>query len=185
MTKVELNNEYFEWMCQLVNSGRRSPYKKLLRHLHGIIFNYTIPMDGNRADDGIDLRYRFGFENQYPEPMIAEFLDDRPCSILEMMAALAFRCEEHIMSDPDEGDRTGLWFWSMIRSLGLDEMTDSKFNPAYVNSIIFKFMNHDYERNGSGGLFTINDRPEDMRTVEIWTQMNWYLTSTHPAKICF
>ena len=77
-----------------------------------------IPMDGNRAEDGIDLRYRFGHEQHYSDAMVASFLDDRPCSVLEMMIALSIRCEEHIMDDPDVGNRTGQWFWSMIASLG-------------------------------------------------------------------
>lgn len=61
----ELNNEYFEWMCQLVYDERyirRLSYQKLLNHLHNIDFQYSLPMDGNRAEDGIDLRYRFGYE---------------------------------------------------------------------------------------------------------------------------
>lgn len=68
MTELELNNEYFEWMCQLVcdeRYNRRLSYQKLLRHLHSIDFQYTLPMDGNRAEDGIDLRYRFGYEKEY------------------------------------------------------------------------------------------------------------------------
>ena len=41
-----------------------------------------------------------------------------------MMIALAIRCEEHIMDDPDAGDRTGQWFWSMLVSLGLGSMDE-------------------------------------------------------------
>ena len=51
MTEIELNNEYFEWMCQLVCNerySRRLSYQKLLRHLHNIDFQYMLPMDGNQ-----------------------------------------------------------------------------------------------------------------------------------------
>ena len=91
MTEIELNNEYFEWMCQLVCNerySRRLSYQKLLRHLHNIDFQYMLPMDGNRAEDGIDLRYRFGYEKEYEGLMIASYLDNRPCSVLEMLIAL-------------------------------------------------------------------------------------------------
>lgn len=101
MTEIELNNEYFEWMCQLVCNerySRRLSYQKLLRHLHNIDFQYMLPMDGNRAEDGIDLRYRFGYEKEYEGLMIASYLDNRPCSVLEMLIALAFRCEEHTLN---------------------------------------------------------------------------------------
>ena len=95
MTFHELNQSYFAWMRQLVSNERyskRLSYRKLLTHLHEVEFTYTLPMDGNRAEDGIDLRYRFGYENDYSEPMIASGLDDRPCSVLEMMIALSMRC---------------------------------------------------------------------------------------------
>src|SRR5690606_2330305 len=139
MTKNELNKEYFEWMYQLVCNERypkRLSYRKLLTHLHDIEFTYIIEMDGNRAEDGIDLRYRFGYERQYDNAMIATYLDDRPCSVLEMLIALAIRCEEHIMDDPDIGNRTGQWFWNMISNLGLSSLDDTRFDSGYLNRVI-------------------------------------------------
>ena len=178
MTRDELNNKYFEWMYQLVCNDRyskRLSYRKLLTHLHSIEFKYTIGLDGNRYEDGIDLRYRFGYKNSYEAPMITTYLDDRPCSVLEMLIALASRCEEHIMDDPYEGDRMGQWFWNMIVNLGLGSMNDTKFDKAYVNSVITKFMNREYKRNGEGGLFTVEHCKYDLRSIEIWYQMCWYL----------
>lgn len=178
MREYELKEAYFQWMCQLVCARRKSKvlsYQKLLRHLHETDFRYSFPMDGNRADDGIDLRYRFSDEDAIHGAMVAKYLDDKPCSVLEMMVALAVRCEEHIMDDPDVGDRTGKWFWGMISSLGLDGMTDSHFNPARVDDILARFLDRQYERDGEGGLFTIPYCDQDLRTIEIWYQMCWYL----------
>ena len=178
MTKNELVNAYFEWMCQLVYDRgycKRLSYRKLLARLHDTAFAYSVPMDGNRMDDGIDLRYRFGRENGYRDAMIAAYLDDSPCSVLEMMTALAVRCEEHIMTDPDVGNRTGQWFWQMITNLGLGDMTDSKFDRKYVDLVIQRFLDRTYEPDGTGGLFTIEHCPYDLRTVEIWYQLCWYL----------
>lgn len=181
MTEKELNEEYFNWMCQLVCDkrwrNRGLSYRMLLRQLHAIDFQYAMPMDGNRAEDGVDLRYRFGYEKGYQCSLIAIDLDNHPCSVLEMLIALAFRCEEHIMADPDVGNRMGQWFWGMIVSLGLASMTDLRFDPTYTENVIFRFMEREYDRNGSGGLFTINDCKYDLRNVEIWWQMNWYLDS--------
>lgn len=178
MTKDELNNAYFEWMYQLVCEERNSErlsYRKLLYLLHDTDFTYTIPMDSNRAEDGTDLRYRFGYENAYDGSMIATYLDDRLCSVLEMMVALAIRCEEHIMYDPDIGNRTGQWFWNMIDNLRLGNMDDGRFDKKYVKNVIQKFLNRAYKRNGEGGLFTVKHYRKDLRTVEIWYQMCWYL----------
>lgn len=178
MTKIELNNRYFRWMCQLVSDPRylrgRS-YHKLLRHLHSVNFIYSIPMDGNREADGIDLRYRFGYGHSYSDSYIASYLDDRPCSVLEMMIALAIRCEENIMTDPDIGNRTSKWFWGMVDNLGLACMDDTNYDRDYVEEVIERFLNRDYEANGAGGLFTVEHSKYDLRNVEIWNQMCWYL----------
>lgn len=182
MTKNELNNAYFKWMHQLVCSTKRyskkPSYLKLLRRLHSIEFRYSIPMDGNRAGDGVNLRYRFGYDCGYDATMIAAYLDDRPCSVLEMMIALAMRCEEHIMDDPDEGNRLGQWFWNMIVNLNLGFMTDDHFDIEYVDEVIDIFLDRKYKRNGEGGLFTVHNTNRDLRTVEIWYQMGWYLNET-------
>lgn len=173
----ELVNEYFDWMYDLVTSekrSRRGSYRKLLARLHNLDFTYMIGMDGNRAEDGIELRYRFGAENDIRDPIVAALLDDRPCSVLEMIVALSIRCEEHIMDDPDIGNRTGQWFWGMIDNLGLSGMTDDRFDKAYTDEVIHRFLTRRYERNGEGGLFTVHGKG-DLRSVEIWYQAMWYL----------
>lgn len=178
--KVE--NEYFEWMYNLVCGDRfeRSiTYRKLLTYLHNTEFIWLIPRDRNRASDGQNLRLRFasgGSRYNYNQDYI-DVLSGRPCSVLEMMIALAIRCEETIMDDPRVGDRTGQWFWSMIANLGLGSMIDSRFDKSVVIDIVDRFLNRDYEPNGKGGLFTIRDCDQDLRTVEIWYQLCWFLDS--------
>ena len=172
MTKNELTNLYFDWIYHQVFNDRS--YWKLMCHLFDINFRYTMTMDGNRAEDGTDLRYRFGREYFYEDGLIAEFLDDRPCSVLEMMIALAIRCEEHIMYDPDMGNRVSEGFKNMIVNLGLDDMVDANYNRDKVDCIIEKFLDRDYKKNGKGGLFTSNSG-RDMRSVEIWYQMHLHL----------
>lgn len=168
-------DEYFEWMVEMVSDETYLSYRKLLCYLHDIEFIYILPMDGNRAQDGIDFRYRFGYENGYSRDQIKKYLDVRPCSIFEMMVALAFDAEEHIMDDDSYGNRTGQWFWTMIVSLGLGRMDDTHFNRRYVDQVIDDFLNRNYEPNGKGGLFTVQNPPMDMRDTEIWYQFMWYL----------
>jgi hypothetical protein len=137
-------------------------------------------MDENRALDGIELRYRFAHYKGidfYPTIKDVESYLDGPCSVLEMMVALAMRCEDTIMDDAKVGDRTKQWFWGMITSLGLGGMRDDLFDKRYVTDILERFLNREYEPNGKGGLFYIRSCDKDLRDVEIWHQLLWYLNS--------
>lgn len=180
MINNDLKNEYFDWMYDLVCDERwskDSTYRKLFVRLYDTEFTYTVPMDGNRFEDGVNLRYRFGREHGIDERQIATYLDDRPCSVLEMMLALAIRCEENIMDNPDVGNRVGQWFWEMIVNLRLGNMKDDAFDPHYVDERLDIFLERRYGRDGSGGaLFRITDPSRDLRTAELWYQMCWYLS---------
>ena len=173
MRADKINGQYFEWLCSKVECPAQ--YSKLMSYLYDTEFVYTIDMDENRAEDGISLRCQFGSEQCIHDGDISEAISNRPCSMLEMMVALSMRCETHIMSNSEYGDRTSKWFWDMVRSLGLDRMSDIYFDYDMAEKIMSRLMSHSYNRNGSGGLFTINSRNHDMRTAEIWYQMCWYL----------
>ena len=180
MTKEEAINRYLEWLMDEVD-GNQKLFKNVLNHLFHISFyvDYKhFPKDVNRMRDGINLRYRF-FTNTMgiPRSEVDLYFKDMDCSVLEMMVALAIRCEETIMDDTKYGDRTSQWFWDMMKSLGLAYMTNDAYEPIKVEQIVSKFMDHDYERNGRGSLFTIRRCQEDLRDVDIWTQLCWYLDS--------
>lgn len=142
--------------------------------LHDVEFVWSIPHDENRAADGISLRYRYCVIHDCED---LEYCLDGPCSVLEMMVAMAIRCEETITDDPEKGDRTAQWFWSMIASLGLGSMSDSNYNEWLVNDVITRFLNREYDPDGRGGLFTVKNWNRDMRTAEIWHQLMAYINS--------
>lgn len=173
-----IQEAYLDWMVQLVcedGYAGSGSWGCLFRLLHEMEFTYILELDENRAIDGCDLRYRFAYECGYTGQDVEEYLDARPCSVLEMMVALAKRCEEHIMDDPESGNRTGKWFFEMIRSLGLDDMQDDRFDRIVARAVISRFLRREYAGNGCGGLFTLRYHDADMRRVEIWYQMMWYL----------
>ena len=174
--RTELEKRYFDWLCSVISHKNRINYKKLLMYLYKRSFNYILPMDGNRAEDGIDLRYSgFGYFTGTEQYEIARYLDRRDCSVLEMMVALAIRAE-NIVGDSELGDRKALWFWSMIDSLGLSGMDDEHYDETKVIFAIDCLINRDYKYDGKGGLFTVKEPFHDMRSVEIWNQMCWFLS---------
>ena len=178
MIRDNILNDYFEWLYDTVCHDRydyKVTFRKLLIFLHSKPFRYSILRDENRETDGISLRYRFALD--YPNVENADEYIDGPCSVLEMMIALAIRCEETIMDDPSVGDRTAHWFWSMVTNLGLGSMYDSKFDKKAANDIVERFLDREYKPDGRGGLFTIKHCDCDLRDVEIWNQLCWFLDS--------
>lgn len=179
MTRDDVINLYFEWLFEMVCGSRFSAdisFRKLLTHLHNTEFKYLITNDENRAREGENLRHRFAL-TQMPDVPEYELLDilAGPCSVLEMMVALAIYAEEHVMSDPLIGNRTGQWFWNMVVNLGLGDQMDTRFNRRYVEDTIQRFLDRKYEPNGQGGLFMIRNCNRDLRKVEIFYQLCWYL----------
>lgn len=169
---VDAQEAYLQWIVWLVyNQGRmgRCSWERLFRLLHETEFTYILDMDENRARDGLELRRRFEKERGCTLP-------DAPCSVLEMMAALAKRCEDHIMDDPVIGNRTGEWFFVMIDSLGLGGMDDARFDEACARDILAHFLSRAYAPDGHGGLCVLPNPPRDLRQVDIWYQMMWYLS---------
>lgn len=178
MSQIEIKKLYFDWMYSIVctaDSTEETSFRKLLEELHTIEFTYKIKSDSDRANDGVCLRRRFAAQHEeYEYDYVLKCLDG-PCTILEMMIALSIRCEEAIMNDPKYGDRTKQWFWKMIVNLGLGGMRNSLYDSSEVKKKIDIFLNHEYEPNGSGSLFMIKDHTGDMRSVNIWTQMCYFL----------
>lgn len=171
-----VNNEYYKWLCDIVRFPTHPDisYENLFRFLYKTPFTYSLAKDGNRAMDGIDMRYRFATDTEFTD---AEELIDGPCSMLEMLVALAVRCEEQIMSDPDYGDRTAQWFWRMLKGLGISHMYSDLFDKKKATEAVDRFLNREYEPDGTGSIFKIKNPPEDLRNVEIWVQLNWYLNT--------
>lgn len=173
-----VKEEYFEWLYEYVCGGRshdKVSCKKLFDYLHQVEFTYQLLRDENRAADGVDLRYRFAVE-RYPDTIEdVTYILDGPCSVLEMIIALAVRCEETIMDNTGYGDRTSQWFWNMMNNLGIGYMTDDIFDREFVEDTIDIFLERRYKPDGRGGLFYIRGCEEDLRDIEIWSQLCWYL----------
>ena len=172
---TNLHEEYFEWMYKEMR-GSRFPesitHRKLFARLHETIFTYSFMKDENRADDGINLRRRFAlrFYGEEYSDMITQELEG-PCSVLEMIMALAIRCEETIMDDPAYGNRTTQWFWRMLGNLGLGTMSDNHYDESDVDFIIRRFLRREYEPDGKGNIFYIRNYQYDMRREDIWHQL--------------
>ena len=178
MVRIErdIKTDYLCFLCDIVRDSNHEDYKVLLDRLHSIPFAVVIDRDSNRCQDGVDLRLYFCKEQGLDEKVAAEL--DGPCSVLEMMVALARRMDNDIMWDPDYGDRTPVWFWQMIDNLGLSSCTDENYDAEtdeQVTHTIDILLSRHYFTDGFGGLFPLKDAKQNQRKVEIWYQMQAFL----------
>jgi hypothetical protein len=172
---VKLDKLDYEYDATIV-----SQYSNLLAFLFHIEFYWRDEFDTDeaRAVDGKRLRRQFLSEQGIdPESYILQ----GPCKVLEMLVALAQRAE-FTMYDPWKGDRTYKWFWIFMKNLGLDYLTNDKCTSEaenYVHMVITRWLDRRFDSNGNKSPFPIKKRSEDMRKVDIWYQMQWYLAENY------
>lgn len=164
------SGRYLEWLMNYVNCDANK-YGYLMISLFNQEFYWTNPMDENRSEDGKQLRYAYS-ESNGGVP-----IDDLvgPCSVLEMIVALARRWQVDISSENGSEDGFEGNFWEIIKNLGLDIFTNDKFEPEKVKAITTFMLDREYPKSGKGGMFPVKKMVVDQKNTEIWRQLWNYL----------
>lgn len=165
-------NAYFSWLIDLIDideTGRQ--YWFLTMTLYNKEFYWVIDRDANRAEDGKALRKKFKEDISFDDYDIIE----GPCSVLEMLIALAARFDGNGSIDYDDRVNISENFWEMIVNLGLDMYDDGYFNEDEVDNILTIWMDRDFKYDGYGSIFPLDNPQTDQRQVEIWYQMQSYI----------
>ena len=170
MNRDYVLDDYFDWLYFKV--VKNNSYRKLLGMLHNMIFRHSVEYDENRAADGVNLRWYYVDEGGNDE--ILRWKSE--CTVLEMLVAAAIQMEK-IMEDPDMDYSMRHWFWMFLENLDLADMTDDRYDKTYIYGRISMFMDRTYDPDGEGNIIYIPDAREDLRDVEIWCQMCWYMDS--------
>ena len=174
-----MKDDYFCWLVGLIGDDYISMhYQKLLWKLYQTEYTWELDYDKNRASDGLYLRQMYVDQGGF---WMDSGLREEGCSVLEMMIALSKRVENDIMYDPDYGDRSRVWFWTMLQNLGLDSYDDYNWFESEVDRILDVFLHRRYAKNGVGGAFPIRNQTRDLRKTDLWWQMNAYLEENYPV----
>lgn len=163
MSNYVVDNEYYQWLLRRIDYLEGDGYDDALEVMFSTPFEWDIPNDDNRAEDGIQLRYIFMDEEGWGTMP----LDGKECTFFEMLVALAERIENDVMWD-GESDRTDEWFWLMIRNLGIKPWDLS----GYTYGIIENFMHH----KENVMLFPCDKK---LRKSEIWFQAQSFLMKNY------
>ena len=168
-------DDYYIWLGEMINTRAHSGYSKLVSFLFDTEFYWLVANDVNRAEDGKQLRFDYIFENNIRDDAWV----DEPCSVLEMLIALAGRVRVDIMPDFDLEIED--WFWQFVKNLGLDEFDDRHFCEVEIRQKIDDFL----ERTGKNDLFKLgvkNFRRGEKKApqkVEIWYQLHAWLAENY------
>ena len=162
-----LYSDYYLWLDSLVNDGN---HNVLIRCLYDQPFRWQFILDENRAAGGLNLRRKFAFENG----INIQDVGRGPCSILEMLIALSDRMTEFLEGDIRE------WFWQLIRNLSLERFDDNHFDESNVHYILNIWLDRQYDFQGNGSLFPVSKYSGDCRNLDIWGQMNVWISENYP-----
>lgn len=174
---VEIKNAYFAWLVQRIQAD--DIHWCLLRRLHqkDYIWLESVPLDENREKDGRALRVEFAEDSEWSLADVLGALEG-PCSVLEMLVAMAARIESDILYNAEYGDRTGQWFWMILKNAHLD-MSDTDYYQIYVDQIINSIQARYYNANSEGSFFPVkNTYGKDWRKTDLWMQMQIYVDET-------
>ena len=160
---------YFEFLLSLIPGADR--YRTICQELFKINFRYDDYhfTDGNRADDGLNLRSYY-----FVKTRNVSFMGDEPCTVLEMIIALSLRIERDIMGEPGY-DHPERWFEDMINNLGLLKLT----SPRFIEVTVDRWLDRRFDSTGQGSLFPLKWYPGDQRDLCIWDQMSFYLNENY------
>lgn len=167
---------YLRWLCDDVGLDYNN-YSNLVSTMLTYVFNDTVDNDINRTWDAIANRE--DFEHEYDVEV--DIGDNDSAGILEVLVVLSRRAAD-IMYDANNEDQTEYYFDIMMRNLGLYKYDNDHYDHHKVSNILHIFNNRMYDRYGHGSIFVVNNPPGDMKDVEIWSQLNWYLTEKYFEK---
>lgn len=185
-----VSDDYFGWIYSKVkNRNVRVQHVGLCRLLYNKEFRWFVPNDGNRIDDALELRERFVQARDIDQDHLeVSYFLRKPCSVLEVLVALAERINDLQYSLSDPTDYTEKWFHILLNNLSISEYTDvdasntdlSPVDEAIVDDILETMMSRTYDFYGNGGLFPLKKRPpRNQAEVEIWYQMMLYLAENY------
>lgn len=173
---MDYNKLYFDYLINLIDdNGKADQYSVLLEHLYYYDFVWlkNIPLDENRAKDGLQLRSNYkAFLPVEEYDLYTRTFIGRECSILEMFVAFAEKLT-YIVSSMKVQE----YFWLFIDNLGLNWATNNNMNFQLVNAILQAFLYgtklHPEDENPPV-LFPCREVFENL-DKDLYMQANYYL----------
>lgn len=177
-----LSQLYLKWLLRLINADnyKGKSYIKLCSLLNKVPFEPVIKLDENRLSDVQSLLRETYIQSQSDWYRLNEQFDEImelpkcPVSFLELIISLAMRIDLDFMREINGIDNTRIYFWILVRNLGILEFDDEHWGEDAIISIVNRLnivQDRKYDFNGNGGLFPLEHAEMDQRNVQIWNQL--------------
>lgn len=163
-----VDHEYYVWLIQQIHIPNGREYLDLFERMHNMEFVWIIPNDDNRVQDAIDLR--------------GEFLDIRGGGKLELGGATCLEVlvslSRRVAFLASGNGHSPQWAWALLKNLGLHKFYDplTQEKKDRVDRTLHNLIWRNYHADGRGGFFPLQNPNIDQRKIEIWYQMNEYVT---------
>lgn len=166
-----IGRDYIEW---LFDRYGQEGYLELFKELSQRNYEYQFLLDENRAQAGLALREQCAYETGVYLSDVA----DGPCSCLEMLCALGSS-----MYDMSGVNDPRYFVCVLLQNLGLERfryhLTDK--DKEEINRHLDTWLTRSYDKNGHGSIFDFNGHTtKDIRSMDVWSQMNLYLNTFYP-----
>ena len=160
----KIDYAYYEWLVNQIETPGDRTYNELFERMHNFEFVWFVPNDGNRVQDGLDLRPEF-LDGK------AQNLQLEGATMLEILVSLSRRLA--FIAGGDERQ----WAWRLLKNLKLNKMSDplTEDQAKRIDDILYAVVWREYGDDGRGGFFPLKHAPEDQTKVEIWYQLNTYV----------
>lgn len=201
MTIQEVMKRYFDWMVNFVivpspSGGSMIPLRLGYRYNHSLLLDFLnkmdfiVPVDFGSVDvdrvrDATSMRVEFLLDLKTEGVDCGELSDQMvlpsSVSVLEILVAFARKIESCVMGDSEKGDRTGVWFWTMIYNLKLINISDEAFQSTRgitrwtIQDIVNRWMMREYHVLGDGSLFPLRNQMVNQQKLSMWSQMLSYM----------
>lgn len=180
MKTDSLSELYLDWLLMLINADnyKGKSYIKLCSLLNKIPFKPVLKLDENRSADVKSLLRETYIQSKsdwyrLQDDEIMKFPDE-PISFLELIISLAMRIDLDFMREINQIDNTRIYFWVLVRNLGILEYDDENWGEDAIISVVNRLnvvQDRKYDFDGNGGLFPLENAEMDQRNVQIWNQL--------------
>jgi len=160
MPRISRVDDYLKYLCHEVGASW-DDWEAVFRAGFEVDYRWDIPIDEDRAIDGIAMRRYFEYDTGR---LLPENVWKKPCSMIEMIAALDIRGYKDLLSGYDNMSPEDIFLYNM-HSLGIKKRTKNE-------EIIKKKFLQEEKNDGEGGLFWVKNCEISVKEQEVF----WKLT---------